>query len=170
VSIPLVDLTAEPADLELRYGSGGYADVEHRLVLEEEVTPVCSPGYLNEMGATGGFDRAAEIKHARLIRSPLEPWVTWFAACGLELPEPAHGAQFNDVGLAYDAASCGFGVVLLKLKLGAAWLESGRLVRLSPRSVAAPYRHYICWQPGALERWECAAFADWLTGSLAQPG
>jgi len=116
------------------------------------------------------IDRAAEISQARLIRSPLEPWTTWFAACGLDLPEPAHGAQFNDVGLAYDAAASGFGVVLLKLKLGAAWLDSGRLVRLSSRTVASAYRHYICWQPGALERWECAAFADWLTESLARPG
>jgi len=170
VSIPLVNLTAEPADLELRYGRGGYTDVEHRLVLEDEITPACSPGYLNEAGAMGGFDRVAEIDQARLIRSPLEPWTTWFAACGLDLPEPAHGAQFNDVGLAYDAAASGFGVVLLKLKLGAAWLDSGRLVRLSSRTVASAYRHYICWQPGALERWECAAFADWLTESLARPG
>jgi DNA-binding transcriptional LysR family regulator len=169
VSIPLVDLTAEPADLEVRYGSGGYADVEHRLVLEDEVTPACSPRYLSEAGAAGAFDTAAEIAQARLVRSPLEPWTTWFAACGLKLQEPSQGAQFNDVGLAYDAAASGFGVVLLKLKLGAAWLDSGRLVRLSSRAVAAPYRHYICWRGGALERWECAAFADWLADSLTRP-
>src|SRR6478609_6308251 len=37
VSIPLLDVTAEQADLEVRYGPGGYADCEHRLVLEEQV-------------------------------------------------------------------------------------------------------------------------------------
>lgn len=52
------------------------------------------------------------------------------------------------------------------LVLGAAWFESGRLVALSEHAVASPHRHYICWQPGALERWECAAFADWLTDAL----
>ena len=170
VSIPLLDVTAEPADLQVRYGTGGYTDVEHRLILGDEVTPVCSPSYLNESGPFASFDTDAEIVQARLIRSPLEPWRTWFAGCGLNRVEPDVGAQFNDVGLAYDAAASGFGVVLLRLKLGATWLDGGRLVRLTSRAVTAPYRHYICWQPGALERWECAAFADWLTGSLADPG
>jgi LysR family transcriptional regulator, glycine cleavage system transcriptional activator len=170
VSIPLLDVTAEQADLEVRYGTGGYTDLEHRLILVDEVTPVCSPSYLNEAGPFANFDSDAEITQARLIRSPLEPWVTWFDACGLNRGEPQAGAQFNDVGLGYDAAASGFGVALLRLRLGSTWLDSGRLVRLSPREVPAPYRHYICWQPGTLERWECAAFADWLTQALAPPG
>lgn len=166
VSIPLLDVTGEHADLEVRYGAGGYTDCEHRLILEEDVTPACSPSFLNEFGPFDAFETAAEIASARLIRSPLEPWSTWFASCGLAQTEPNVGAQFNDLGLVYDAAATGFGVALVRLKLGAAWLESGRLVRLSPRSVLSPLRHYVCWQPGALERWECAAFADWLTQAM----
>ena len=166
VSIPLLDVTAEQADLEVRFGTGGYTDLEHRLILVDEVTPACSPSYLNEFGPFGQFDTEAEVTQARLIRSPLEPWAPWFAGCGLRVPEPGAGAQFNDIGLIYDAAASGFGVALVRLKMGAAWLESGRLVRLSPRSVPSPHRHYICWQAGALERWECAAFADWLQQSL----
>lgn len=167
VSIPLLDVTGEPADLEVRYGSGGYADVEHRLILADEVTPVCSPSYLNEFGPFAGFGDDAEVSRARLIRSPLEPWGSWFAGLGITRPEPRDGAQFNDLGLAYDAAAGGFGVVLMRLKLGAAWLDNGRVVRLSARNVPSPLRHYLCWTKGALARWECAAFADWLTQALA---
>lgn len=166
VSIPLLDVTAEDFDLEVRYGAGAYPGVESRLLMVEEVTPVCSPSYLNEFGPFTGFDSEAEISQARLIRSPLEPWGTWFSHCGLGYPEPHVGSQFNDLGLVYDAAASGFGVALLRLKMGAAWLESGRLVRLSARAVPSPMRHYLCWQPGALERWECAAFADWLSQVL----
>ncbi len=167
VSIPLLDVTAEPADLEIRFGAGGYADLQHRLLLREEVTPACSPSYLNEAGPFAGCDSASELRRLRLVRSPLEPWAPWFAACGVPLPEPATGAQFNDLGLAYDAAASGFGIALVRLKLGAAWFDSGRLVRLSARSVPSPHHHYIGWKPGALERWECAAFVDWLTEALA---
>ncbi|MEJ7688425.1 MAG: LysR substrate-binding domain-containing protein [Variovorax sp.] len=166
VSIPLLDVKAEETDLEIRFGSGGYTDLEHRLILVDDVTPACSPSYLNEFGPFDGFDSEREVLQARLIRSPLEPWAPWFAAAGLARTEPNVGAQFNDIGLIYDAAASGFGVTLLRLKMGAAWLESGRLVRLSPRSVPSAHRHYICWQPGALERWECAAFADWLQQAL----
>ena len=167
VSIPLLHVMAEPADLEVRYGLGSFGDIEHRLSLEEQATPACSPSYLNEFGPLDGLETETELARARLLRSPLEPWAPWFASCGFARKEPMAGSQFNDLGLVYDAAASGFGVALVRLRLGAAWLESGRLVRLSQRSVPSPYRHYICWKPGVLERWECAAFADWITQVLA---
>jgi LysR family transcriptional regulator, glycine cleavage system transcriptional activator len=167
VSIPLLNVTAEDADLQIRFGAGGYGDVESLRVLSDEVFPVCSPEYLNEAGPFDGFDTALAVARARLIRSPLEPWRTWFDACGIELAEPRGGAQFNDVGLMLDAAVAGFGVTLARAKLGLAWLDSGRLIRLSPRAVASPHHHHICWKAGTLERWECAAFVDWLKAALA---
>lgn len=163
VAIPLLNVKAEDTDLEIRFGVGPWADVEQRCILRDEVCPVCSPGYLHEAGPFAGFDTAEEIARARLIRSPLEPWSTWFRACGVALPEPrSGGTQFNDVGLMLDAAAAGFGVALMRLRLGHAWLDNGRLVRLSPRTVPSPHHHFLCWKPGTLERWECAAFAEWL--------
>jgi LysR family transcriptional regulator, glycine cleavage system transcriptional activator len=162
VAIPLLDVKAEEADLEIRFGPGPYAGVEHLLLMSDAVCPVCSPDYLNEAGPFGTFDTEADVARARLIRSPLESWGTWFKAVGLRLREPRDGAQFNDVGLMADAAAAGFGVTLMRLRLGRAWLDSGRLVRLSPRSVPSPNHHFICWKPGTLERWECAAFVEWL--------
>jgi len=162
VSIPLLDLKAEEADLEIRYGTGPYAGVEQLKILSDEVVPACSPEYLHEAGPFDGFDTLEQVSRARLIRSPLESWNTWFRACGIALPEPREGAQFNDVGLMLDAAAAGFGVTLMRLTLGREWLASGRLVRLSHRAVPSPNHHFLCWKPGTLERWECAAFVDWL--------
>ncbi len=168
VAIPFLDVTAEDADLEVRFGTGPYAGVEQVRLLSDEVTPVCSPDYAAEHGPfDDGFASAGEVSRVRLIRSPLEPWGTWFRAAGLVLPEPREGAQFNDVGLMLDAAAAGFGVTLMRLTLGAAWLASGRLVRLSERSVPSPHHHFLCWKPGTLARWECAAFVDWLRTALA---
>jgi DNA-binding transcriptional LysR family regulator len=167
VTIPLANVTSEEADIELRFGAGPYPDRESIRLLSDEVTPACSPEYLNEAGPFAGFATDAEVARARLIRCPLEPWRTWFAACGLALREPAAGTQFNDIGLMLDAAVAGFGVALLRLRLGAAWLENGRLVRLSDRSVPSPHHYFLCWRPGALERWECAAFVEWLKANVA---
>ena len=167
VSIPMQNLTADGADLEIRFGLGGWSGLEEVRVLADEVFPVCSPEYLHEFGPFDAFETAAEVARARLIRSPLEPWRTWFQHCGIDLPEPREGAQFNDVGLTLDAAVAGFGVALTRSRLGVAWLDSGRLIRLSPRAVRSPHSHYLCWKPGTLERWECAAFVDWLKQSLA---
>jgi DNA-binding transcriptional LysR family regulator len=166
VAIPLLDVKAEEADIEVRFGTGPYSGVEYVRILSDEVVPCCSPDYLHEFGPFGEFNQLADVSRARLIRSPLESWSTWFKAVGLPLPEPREGSQFNDVGLMCDAAAAGFGVTLMRLKLCRDWLDSGRLVRLSPRQVASPNHHFLCWKPGTLERWECAAFVDWLKQAL----
>ncbi len=56
VSIPLLNVTAEQADLEVRFGTGGCADVDYRMVLMEDVTPVCSPSFINDHGPFEGFE------------------------------------------------------------------------------------------------------------------
>ncbi|WP_066269825.1 LysR substrate-binding domain-containing protein [Hydrogenophaga palleronii] len=164
VSIPLLDVVAEDADLTVRYGTGRYADVEHLCLLKDEVTPLASPAYIRE---NGPFDTVENLQGAALLRSPLEPWRTWFAAHELDWPEPFDGSSFNDIGLMCDAAAQGLGVALVRLKLGAPWIENGSLERLSERSIPSPHAHYLCWQAGAMERWECAAFAEWLKRSVS---
>jgi LysR family transcriptional regulator, glycine cleavage system transcriptional activator len=164
VSIPLLDVVAEDADLMVRFGTGRYADMEHLCLLKDEVVPLASPTFVREHGP---FDAASDLQNTPLLRSPLEPWRTWFAAHQLDWPEPLDGSQFNDIGLMCDAAAAGMGVGLLRLKLAAPWLENGSLVRLSnspvfSRSVPSPHAHYLCWRTGMMDRWEVAAFAEWL--------
>ena len=169
VTIPMLNVLAEEADIELRFGPGPQAQFSDRECVHlagDVVTPACSPDYLHDAGPFDGFDTAEQVARARLIRSPLEPWRTWFTACGIAQDEPLSGSQFNDIGLVLDAAVAGFGVALIRLQLGAAWLDSGRLVRLSSRQVASPHHYFLCWKKGAIERWECAAFVDWLRQSL----
>jgi DNA-binding transcriptional LysR family regulator len=163
VSIPLLDVVAEDADLIVRFGTGRYADLEHVCLMKDEVTPLASPAYVREHGP---FDAAEDLDGEALLRSPLEPWRTWFAAHGLDWAEPVDGSQFNDIGLMCDAAAAGMGVALVRLKLGAPWLEHGSLVRLYERNVPSPHAHYLCWRTGMMDRWECAAFADWLKKSV----
>ncbi|CAN7299184.1 LysR substrate-binding domain-containing protein [Pseudorhodoferax sp. LjRoot39] len=170
VSIPLLDVVAEDADLMVRFGAGRYADVEHLLLARDEVAPLAAPSYLREAG--GPFTQAEDLEGQRLLRSALDPWRTWFVARKLDWPEPAEGSQFNDVGLMCDAAAAGMGIALVRLKLAAPWLDSGALVRIGTtptftESVPSPHAHYLCWRTGTMDRWECAAFSDWLRQALA---
>ena len=169
VSIPLLDVVAEDADLMIRFGAGRYADVEHVALFKDEVTPLASPAFVREHGP---FAVAPDLQSVSLLRSPLEPWRTWFAAQRLDWPEPTEGSQFNDIGLMCDAAAAGMGVALVRLRLGAPWLERGALVRLGTNpvfsgNVPSPHAHYLCWRTGMMDRWECAAFAEWLKKSVA---
>jgi DNA-binding transcriptional LysR family regulator len=163
VSIPLLDVVAEDADLMVRFGTGRYADVEHVCLMQDEVTPLASPAYVREHGP---FDSPDDLESQALLRSPLEPWRTWFAANQQDWHEPLEGSQFNDIGLMCDAAAAGMGIALVRLKLGAPWLDNGSLVRLFEHNVASPHAHYLCWRTGMMDRWECAAFAEWLKKSV----
>jgi len=168
VSIPLLDVVAEDADLMVRFGAGRYADMEYVCLTKDEVTPLASPTYVREHGP---FHTALDIEGEALLRSPLEPWRTWFAANNLDWPEPIDGSQFNDIGLMCDCAAAGMGIALVRLKLGAPWLEDGSLVRLGTsdvfmRTLPSPHAHYLCWRTGAMDRWEVAAFSDWLRKSM----
>jgi DNA-binding transcriptional LysR family regulator len=163
VSIPLLDVVAEDADLIVRFGTGRYADLEHVCLMKDEVTPLASPAWVRD---NGPFLVPEDLHRVPLLRSPLEPWRTWFAAHNLDYPEPVDGSSFNDIGLMCDAAAQGLGVALVRLKLGAPWLDSGQLIRLYDRTVPSPHAHYLCWRTGVMERWECAAFAEWLKRAL----
>ncbi len=163
VSIPLLDVVAEDADLVVRFGTGRYADLEHVCLMKDEVTPLASPAWVRD---NGPFLVPEDLHRVPLLRSPLEPWRTWFAAHNLDYPEPVDGSSFNDIGLMCDAAAQGLGVALVRLKLGAPWLDSGQLIRLYDRTVPSPHAHYLCWRTGVMERWECAAFAEWLKRAL----
>ena len=169
VSIPLLDVVAEDADLMVRFGAGRYADMEHVCLSKDVVTPMASPAFVREHGP---FESPMDLQNLPLLRSPLEPWRTWFAANGLDWPEPLDGSQFNDIGLMCDGAAAGMGIALVRLKLAQPWLEHGALVRLShhdafTRNIPSPHAHHLCWRTGLMERWECVAFADWLKASLA---
>jgi DNA-binding transcriptional LysR family regulator len=168
VSIPLLDVVAEDADLTVRFGAGRYADLEYVCLAHDEVTPLASPAYVREHGP---FNTPEDLAGCALLRSPLEPWRTWFAATGLDWPEPVDGSQFNDIGLMCDGAAAGMGIALVRLRLGAPWLETGALVRLAAnpvfgRTVPSPHAHYLCWRTGTMDRWEVSAFAEWLKQAL----
>ncbi len=163
VTIPLLDVVAEDADLVVRYGPGRYADMEHMELARDVYTPVASPAFLRQYGP---IDRPQDMESLPLLRTPLEPWLPWFKAAGLDWAEPSEGSQFNDVGLLCDAAAAGLGIAPVRLKLGMPWLENGTLVRLFDLDVPSANAHHLCWRTGTMDRWECNAFAEWLAKAV----
>jgi LysR family glycine cleavage system transcriptional activator len=165
-SIPLLDVVAEDADLMVRFGTGRYADVEHICLMKDEVTPLASPAFVREHGP---FDNPQDLEGAALLRSPLEPWRTWFAAQRqLDWPEPVDGSSVQRHRPDVRRRRPGHGRRPDPPQAGRA-LAGKRLAgaACSARHVPSPHAHYLCWRTGAMDRWECAAFAEWLKKSVA---
>lgn len=160
LTIPLLDVKAGEADIEVRFGGGQYADVDGpELLLAEPVFPVTSPSYLQRHGALA---RPADLQRATLLRSPLEPWRPWFAAAGLDWPEPTQGVQYNDLGLLMEAALAGQGIALARRTIVEHWLATGVLVRLFDLQADSPHAYWLLVDPDERGREEVAVFVGWL--------
>lgn len=154
LSIPFLDAAATEADVEVRHGHpAGHGG---QPLLDELVLPMAAPALLQRLPALRG---PADLRHAPLLRTPLEPWATWFAAAGLDWPEPAQGTKLVDLGLTLEAAVSGQGVALARPSLARHWLASGALRALFGVGAAPAYRYYLL--PHAAQGVP-AAFADWL--------
>jgi LysR family glycine cleavage system transcriptional activator len=77
-----VDLNEGQVDAGLRHGRGRYPDVTAARMLNETVTPVCSPDYLAD---TGGFAAPRGLARCTLLNEErrLANWKRWFAKAGL---------------------------------------------------------------------------------------
>jgi LysR family transcriptional regulator, glycine cleavage system transcriptional activator len=164
VAIPFLDIRAPEADVEVRFAARNAVDAQ--AILFEPVFAVAAPDYLRELG---GIKRAADLKNARFIRCPLEPWAPWFAAAGLDWPEPEGaraGPKLVDLGLCAEAAASGLGLCLARQTLVSAWLESGRLVPVLPRVRVKPQQGYCITR--VAQSAAARSFAQWLAETCAE--
>jgi DNA-binding transcriptional LysR family regulator len=167
ISVPLVGLKSDDADVEIRFGDGNYEGHEVVPLLHESVFPVCSPRYLQQYGP---FPDPASFAGAVMLRSTLEPWRPWLDAAGLDWPEPAADVDYFDMGLLLEACVNGQGIALARETIVADYLKSGALVRLSELRAMPPYGYYVTMLPENAARPDVADFIAWLKETIGSAG
>jgi LysR family glycine cleavage system transcriptional activator len=146
-------------DLAIRYGPGQWHGLNTSPLMKSFIFPVCSPEFLNRTGICSPED----MLKFTLLRNPRQKWRPWFAAAGLEVPEPVQGPVYDDAGLLLQAAAAGQGMALARSALAQDDLAAGRLVRLSDIEIEDDYGWFIVWrEPLNGERTEFNAFSAWL--------
>ena len=167
LSIPYLDSGSADSDIEIR--NGPLATLGGAVLMHDVVLPVASPALLARLPA---LREPADLAHAPLLRTPLEPWSPWFVAAGLAWSEPTLGPKFVDLGLTLEAAVSGQGVALARPSLARHWLASGALVPLF-HITSVPENQYQLMPHAAhgaaaeLATWLHAVSARWAEESLA---
>ena len=165
LSVPLYDLSLSESDVEVRFGAGNYPDIITEKLFEEPAFAVASPAYLAQIGP---LDTPADLRHATLLRSALEPWQPWFEAAGLDWQEPSSGLRVDDLGLLLEAIRHGYGVGLTRRHFAEAALASGEVVRLFNVELASPpHAYYLVYEKPAPERSEVTLFIAWMKATFA---
>jgi LysR family transcriptional regulator, glycine cleavage system transcriptional activator len=160
LSIPYLDPGTMDADVQVRNGDAAAAG--GTLLMDDVVTPMAAPALLQRLPP---LRMPADLLGAPLLRTPLEPWAPWFAAAGLDAPEPAQGPKLVDLGLLLEAAVSGQGIALGRPSLARHWLASGALVPLFALTARPANQYYL--MPHARSG-APAGFAHWLRSVCAQ--
>jgi len=160
LSIPYLDAGGSDADIEVRHG---VVPADGVALMRDVVLPVAAPALLARLPP---LRAPGDLACAPLLRTPLEPWAAWFAAAGLDWPEPTQGPKLVDLGLTLEAAVAGQGVALARPSLARSWLASGALLPLPFGVTAVPATQYHLL-PHA-DHGAAALFAQWLAAVCAE--
>lgn len=126
------DFSRSQIDVALRYGPGLYPAATAERIMNEAVSPVCAPGYLEQVG---GLSDPAHLARCKLIHEVgmTATWERWFAM--MDLPYlKARGPGYSHGSMSIEAAIRGEGVALGRSVLVAEDLCQGRLVAPFPQA------------------------------------
>lgn len=134
------DVGAGEVDIALRYGRGGWANVDSEPLMGETLYPVASPEMARRLKGAG----VSEMLAMPLLHdSDLTGWRAWCGAHGVSLRPRARDRRFEDYTVVLAAAEAGLGIALVRAPLASEWIARSRLVRLSDAEVACPLQYHV---------------------------
>lgn len=156
-----IDFAAGHVDVALRYGTGEYPAAAAERIMNETVSPVCSPDYHDRMGGLGS---PSDLAKCQLIHEigMTTTWERWFSM--MELPCPkSRGPGYTLGSMSIEAAIRGEGVALGRSILVAEDLAAGRLVALFPHArLEVEWGYDLVYRMGNRNHPKVCAFRNWL--------
>ncbi|HEY0185024.1 MAG TPA: LysR substrate-binding domain-containing protein [Rhodopila sp.] len=157
-----VDLSAEPYECAIRWGSGGWSGLEATLLFRDRPVVVTNPRLLRS-----GADARDLPRLAAGTRS--EDWPLVAAALGWADMPPA--LTFETRALAVQAATAGMGAAVVDRNLVADMLDNGLLAEIAPEPpVLGAEGHWFVALPDRLRVRQVRQFRDWLVSATTAPG
>ncbi len=130
-------------DLKICYGFVENESTQKHTLFQDELVPVCSPGYAKEFPNPSIEDLAqAPLIHLRAKDKNWSNWFSWFSALGHK-GKISPGIHVNNYMIGLQAASDGMGIALGWKHLCKPKIDSGELVILGDNSIPAPSAIYI---------------------------
>lgn len=160
-NVETIDFNRSEADAAVRFGSGNWPGLTARLLMTEEIVPVCSPKLL-EKGPP--LRTPADLKHYQLLHDVNRPdtWRRWLLAVGETSIDPDRGLKLETTNLAVQGAIQGLGIVPANPSLVKPELEAGTLIEPFAYHLPVENGYYLVYPTGREQRPRLKAFEDWL--------
>jgi LysR family transcriptional regulator, glycine cleavage system transcriptional activator len=160
----LVDFYADDVELGIRYGLGGWDDVEASKLSDVVIFPVCAPKLIKDDTA---ITPAGLSEYNLLHEDRKQWWAEWLAAAGVQGVEDWRGATFQNQ-LALEAAEAGQGFALGDQILCTDSLVEGWLARPFNFDMKDHGSYYVVRKKGSRESAPARAFREWLMGEVVE--
>jgi DNA-binding transcriptional LysR family regulator len=149
---PLADFRPDEIDFEVRFGAGQWLGKTAIPLFEEEVFPVCSPGYLEALddpSAVAGPELIArlDLLHQDAGEWGHLSWKGWLAHFGVEFDPKMDTHYIQNYALVLQASMEGQGVALAWRHLIEVYLRNGWLVRLGEQNVRTGKGYHLLHDP-----------------------
>lgn len=154
-----VDYEAVDADIEIRFGEGGWPRQVALPLMTEDLAPVAAPALLAR-APDGDWTRLPAIA----LTGPRAGWSAWARLAGTAPPSHVC-ARFDSFVPALAAARAGTGTLLASLPLSRDALESGDLQRLGNVVLRLTDTHWVICDPDAPS--PVIAVTRWLANEAA---
>ena len=154
-------------------GASAWPGTERRMLMDEQLIAVASPGLL-ATAAQGARPRgAADWARLPLLQQSTRPyaWRHFFERLGLDVPQAMAGPRLELFSMLAEAAVHGMGVALTPPWFVEEELAQGRLVDVCGHAVASGLAYALIYPEHKAELPALRAFADWLQReAAAAPG
>lgn len=158
------DLRRTDFDLALRFGAGQWPDGEATFLFRDEIVPVCSPAYLEDLPRltqADDFKRHRIIDYSRGGRA-WQGWDDWTQFSFGSVAEVRVDTYYSYYMDAVTAAVEGQGVVLGWKAIIEKYLASGALVPISEAVMTSASAHYIVTPRGRRDTEVVTRFSAWI--------
>ena len=156
------DFDAEGFDAAIHFGHADWPGAEHLLLMEEEVLPVCAPGFLKT--PPKGPDELLAYP-LLLLESRPGAWHRWMTAQGVSAAIP-RGMVFDQFSTMSQAAIHGLGIGLLPTFLAEPEIASGRLVVAWGARQRSSGSYWLVWPKNRPARPALTSLTGWLAAQV----
>jgi LysR family glycine cleavage system transcriptional activator len=155
-----IDFRRQDVDIAIRWGSGGWNGAVAERLVDDVISPVCSPEFRDRHGLTDP-GRLHELTQLHTVGIG-NTWSDWLAAAGVNGVAFKDILYFSDASLMLEAAAQGQGICLATTLLVQAELRSGRLVRPFQTELAPAEGYHLLVDARHVEPPGVAAFRAWI--------
>ncbi len=161
-----VDFIHQDIDIAIYYESDSYPGLHSVKLLNERLTPLCSPELLK---GDLPLNQPEDLKHHNLLHDySTDDWRRWLKHAGVKGIDLRRGSVFSHTSMVLQAAVFGQGIAMGHIVLSQAEIKSGRLVQPFELMMESDFSYDVVCPIESAERPKIKAFIQWLVEMVQQ--